>query len=124
MRAGRLDRKITIQRKTVTQSSSGAPIETWAAISHRRWASYRPVRGDERFGGEQWAASEQVEFSIRYSSDVADLSPLDRVIYPAPDVDTPTPADNTIFDIMAVQEIGRREGLRLVAARRAERPAS
>jgi head-tail adaptor len=124
MRAGRLDRKITIQRMTETQSSSGFPVEGWAAISHRRSASYRPIRGDERFSGEQWGASEQVEFAIRYSSDVADVSPLDRVIYPAPETDTPDPADNTIYEIMAVHEIGRREGLRLVAARRAERPAS
>lgn len=117
MRAGQLDRMITLQRKTETYSPSGAPIEAWSDIAYRRHAKYRPVRGDERFGA-QYVAKEQVEFTIRYSPDVADISPLDRIVYPARQ-DT-NPPENTIFDIMAVHELGRREGLRIMAARRTD----
>ena len=123
MRAGRLDRLITIQRKTETYSSSGAPMDGWAVVGvTRRAASYRPLRGDERFSDPQRVADEQVEFSIRYSTDVAELSPLDRIIYPALSGDSPgdVPATRHIYDILAVPEIGRREGLRITAVRRAD----
>jgi head-tail adaptor len=121
MRAGRLDRRITIQRQTTTFSDSGASVETWSAISHRRPASRTPIRGDERFQAQQFVAREQVEFRVRYGSSVTGLSPLDRLVYPAPaDPDEQAPSDQDIYDIMAVHEIGRREGFRILAARRAE----
>jgi SPP1 family predicted phage head-tail adaptor len=109
MRAGRLDRKIDIQRKTVTVSPSGAPIETWNNLAANRWAYVAPASGDERFSDPQLAAKQQVEFGIRYSADVADLNPLDRISYGA-----------SIYDIHAVHEIGRREGFKIIAVRRAD----
>lgn len=120
MRAGRLDRLITIQRKTSTASSSGEPQESWSDIVTRRPASLAPVRADERFAGPQIGATEQVEFRIRYSQDVADLSPLDRIIYPALSADSPDESStgNRRYDILAVHEIGRREGLQIIAFRR------
>ena len=121
MRAGRLDRRVTIQRKTTSHSDSGAPIETWSVISHGRPASRMPIGGEERFQAQQFVAREQVEFRVRCGSSVAGLSPLDRVIYPAPlDPNEQAPPDHDIYDIMAVHEIGRREGFRILAARRAE----
>lgn len=121
MRAGRLDRRITIQRKTTSFSASGAEVETWTAISHRRPASRTPIRGEERFQAQQFVAREQLEFRVRYGSSVTDLSPLDRIIYPPPaNPDEQNPDDRDLYDVMAVHEIGRREGYRILAARRAE----
>ena len=122
MRAGRLDRMITIQRKTETQSDSGAPVETWSNLVLRRAASMAPVRGDERFGSEQNVAQEQTEFRIRYSADVASLSPLDRIIEPALQADSPVDdaEERRLYDIVAIHEIGRREGLRIIATRRTD----
>lgn len=121
MRAGRLDRRVTIQRKMTSLSDSGAPIETWSAISHRRPASRTPIGGEERYQAQQFVARQQVEFRVRYGSSVTGLSPLDRVIYPSPlDPNVQAPPDHDIYDIMAVHEIGRREGFRVLAARRAE----
>lgn len=79
-----------------------------------------PVRGDERFSAPEIAAFEQIEFRIRYSADVADLSPKDRIIYPALSADSPAevPAARRIHDILAVLEIGRREGLQIITQRR------
>ena len=122
MQGGRLDRRIDIERKTVTQDEFGEEIVTWAKIVQRRAASVTPVRGEERFASDQFIAEQQVEFRIRYSSTVADVNPLDRIIYPASsDADSPE-LEPQIFDIIEVSEIGRREGLKIVAARRAEIP--
>lgn len=123
MRGGSLDRRITIQRKSVTYSGSGSPVETWAAIGPlRRAASMFPVRADERFSGPQIVGLEQIEFRIRYSADVAALQPQDRVIYPAIAEGSPEgePAVRDIHDILAVHELGRREGLRIITQRRAD----
>lgn len=124
IRAGRLDRHITIQRRTVTDSDSGAQVETWSTLVNRRPAGlWTPRQGSESFSEPQLVARERVEWLIRYSSDVADLSPLDRVIYPALGADSPQdePAERDVYDIVAVHEaheLGRYVGLRLVTARR------
>lgn len=122
MRAGRLDRKITIERKTVTHSPSGQPVETWSPLVPRRSASVTPLSGDERFSDPQYVAREQVQFELRYSADVATVQPQDRIIHPAPEPVSPqpAPAERTIYDVMAVHEVGRRRALRIMAARRAD----
>lgn len=130
MRYGPLDRRISILRKSLSQTDSGAVLEAWRPLgSLARYASFAPVKGEERFGADQFAASEQVEFRVRFSRDLADLSPLDRIIEPGlklteldsgvmlPDDEI---ADRRQYDIMAVHEIGRREGLRILAARRVD----
>jgi head-tail adaptor len=119
MRAGPLDRRIAVQRKSVTQSDSGMEIETWTTIgSTDRWASKRPVSGIERYGSDQLEAKEQVEFQLHYSDDLADLHPADRIIEPAADATASPMPERSWYDIFAVHEIGRREGLRVMAARR------
>jgi head-tail adaptor len=121
MRAGRLDRKVSIQRKSITVSSSGDAIEMWNTLS-TRWASVNAVNGDERFSAPQLVAKQQTEFQVRWSSDIADLSPLDRIVYPSvPDASPPPAVPNaSIYDIVEVHEIGRREGLRVIAVRRTD----
>lgn len=120
MMGGKLDRKITILRKTETLSSSGDPIELWAPTIRRRSASVWPLKGSEKFATAEKIATEQLDVRIRYSSDVADITPLDRIIYPAlvvgedPD-DAPA---RTVLDIIEVQEINRREGIKIIAVRR------
>lgn len=84
----RYDEIITIQRKTDTQSGSGEPQEAWLSIAARRPAGMRPIKGQESDqANPQEVAGEDVEFRIRYSNDVADLTPLDRIIHPALVVD-------------------------------------
>lgn len=115
MRAGRLDRRITIQRKESEPSDSGEPIDTWETLA-TVWASMSPVRGDERFDAPQLIAGEQIEFRVRWSSILAGLNALDRIIYPTQN----HPHISHIHDILAVHEIGRREGLQIIAWRRAD----
>lgn len=122
MLAGPLDRRITIQRKTVSPSSSGHPVETWTTLA-TKFASFAPVRGQERFGAPAEDAQQQVQFDIRYASALAGLSPLDRIVFPPLDDQSPepTPDPAAIYDIVAVHEIGRREGMRIIAVRHPDR---
>lgn len=122
MRAGRLDRLITIQRRTSSPDDAGEPTDSWSTITPaRRPASMMPVRGDERFSADQYSAKGQVEFRIRWSLAVADLSPLDRVLYPAPASGSEAGAATlAIYNIIETQEIGRREGLAIIAYRQAD----
>jgi head-tail adaptor len=125
MRAGRLDRQITLQRKVESQSPSGQPIVTWSTLAQRQPAGVTPVRGEERNTAVQLVAREQLEFRIRYAAALADLGPLDRVLYPAlTDAEIGSPpaaiAERRICDIIEVREIGRQEGLQIMAARRVD----
>jgi len=116
MRAGTLDRLVALQRKQSTASESGEPQVSWTTLAAQRWAAKMPVSGVERYGGQQLEAREQVEFRLRWSDDIADLQPTDRIIEPAADVGAPP--ERSIYDIIAVLEIGRREALRVITARR------
>jgi len=116
MRAGTLDHLVALQRKSSSASDSGEPQITWSTLAAQRWANKRPVSGTERYGGQQFEALEQVEFRLRWSEDIADLQPTDRIIEPAED--SPAPSERSIYDIIAVLEIGRHEALRVITTRR------
>lgn len=112
MRYGRLDRRIVLQRRTSALTASGQPVDSWSDIA-TRWASVGPVRGGEQFGTPQIVATEQVEIQIRWSAATVGLNPGDRAIFP-----NSSTAPTAVYDIKAVHEIGRREGLRIIAERR------
>jgi len=67
MRAGRLDRQITIQHATVIQDASGQEIEHWEPFASV-WASRKDVRGSERFSSDQRFAARSAVYRLRYLS--------------------------------------------------------
>ena len=105
MRAGKLDRKITIQEKSVTTSARGEPIETWTDVA-TVWAQARPNRGSERFGVMQTLGSAVTTFTMRWRDDV---TVLNRVRY-----------DDKIWNILDVREIGRQVGIEIDCTARAD----
>lgn len=119
MRAGRLDRLIDIQSQTASVSNTGEQTLVWSNIVSRRAAQITPVQGSERFIAPQVSAMDQIEFRIRYFADVANISARDRIVYPALASSSPagSPAEGQIYNILSVNEIGRREGLRIIAVR-------
>lgn len=100
MIVGRLDRRITIEQPTASQDAYGEPVESWGALA-TVWAQVQPLRGEERFEAQQVGAERTVRFRIRYRSDVTEQM---RVVY-----------DGDVYDITAVLELGRREGLEILA---------
>lgn len=108
MQAGRLDRRLTLQRGTTTSDAAGTPVTTWTDLA-TVWASYMPVSDAEKVAAAEVSATISARFRIRYGSTWADLSPADRVVF-----------EGRVFDLWGVKEIGRREGLELTAAARAE----
>lgn len=116
LQTGKLDRRIAIERRVDTLDDHGQPIPTWSRIGKVRWGSVFPVDGTERFIAAEFVARQQTEFKVRWATDLADVNPKDRVVYPV----STSPANSDIYDIMAVHEIGRREGLKILAARRSD----
>ncbi len=106
MRAGIMDRRIELQQKTVIQDTYGEEIETWKKKA-TIWAGKRDFRGKEFFAAQQLNAEVSGVFCIRYRPDI---TPDDhRIIY-----------DGKTYDIKAVTEFGRREGLQLMVEARFE----
>jgi len=108
MQAGQIDRRITIQRATVAQDATGQEVSSWSNLA-TVWAGKQDVSDTERIASAEVQATITTRFQIRWSSAVADVNPKDRLIY----------AGKT-YDISAVKEICRREGLELSAAARAD----
>lgn len=112
MEAGKLDRRITLLPRLITKDGFNEGVETWPAPGLEVWASYEPVKDAERLRAAEVAATITARFQIRWSPDVSGLSEVDRLSF-----------DGRSFAIVAVKEIGRREGLEISAAARAERVA-
>lgn len=105
LRPNMLDRRIRLERRTVVTDSSGQPVEHWDLVAEV-WARYEPGPGTERFGVQQLVATTDVRFLIRWRRDA---TPLHRVVF-----------EGREYDVLGVQELGRREALAVTARARAE----
>lgn len=108
MQAGKLDRRITLERFTSTRDDYNEPVKSWSTLAARS-ASFEPLSDGERFRAGETAATASARFVIRYSTVVADLSPLDRLVY-----------NGATWEILHVKELGRREGIEITATVRAD----
>jgi SPP1 family predicted phage head-tail adaptor len=109
MQSGAMDRRIRIDQAQEVRSESGEIVQTWLPLI-TTWAERNPLQGSELFQAQQIAAKVDTRYRVRYRSDVTPGSDL-RVV----DL-----SDQREYDITAVLEIGRREGLELLASARAE----
>lgn len=107
MRIGRLDRRITIQRRELATDSFGADVGAWVDVV-TTWAGYEPISGAEQFAADQRYAAQLVRFTIRHR---AGIEARMRVVY-----------DGQVWDIQDVAERGRRSALLLTC--RVVNPAS
>lgn len=109
MRAGSLDRRITLQRVVETQSGSGASTGTWLAVASV-WAEKRPQGGTEAYREGQIQGWANVIWRIRYIQHGLD----------DPTVKWRLLEGDRVYEILSISEIGRREGWELVTRCRAE----
>ena len=98
MRAGSLDRTVTIERGTHVVDAAGTPSFTWATVTTLR--AERIQSSTDEFIQAQGANAETVMiFRTRF---VAGVTTADRVLY-----------EGGVFNIREVKELGRRRGLEL-----------
>jgi len=71
--------------------------------SYQEWAERLELRGDERWNAQQVVASMSGKYRIRWRSDVGPMNML---------IDS----DSREYDVQAVLELGRKEGLELLVA--------
>lgn len=101
MNLGKLDRQITLEQAAETRNGYGEVLKDWAPLG-TVWAQVRYAAGTETTDNAQVQAVQRVEFTVRYRPDA--LHTRFRVQY----------AGNA-YEIEAVAEIGRRQGLKLTA---------
>ena len=105
MQAGKMDRRITLLRRTLTRNAQGEQVNTFTEYA-TVWAEKRDVTGREYFAAQQVIAENTARFFIRYRDDVA---LTDRISY----------AGRT-YDLTHVAELGRQDGLEIIAFARVE----
>lgn len=103
--SGELDRRLTLQRKTITTNSYGEDVAAWVMLA-TVWGKKKDMRGAERYAASQTVAEVDTKFIIRYRSD---LTPIDLII-----------CEGRTYDVGGTLEIGRREGIEIHAKARAE----
>ena len=104
MRAGRLDRTITVQRFTSAPDDFGTPVESWSDVATLR-AEIVQASTSEFFRDEAPRDDTSIVFRTRFLSGVTNA---DRIDY-----------GGRLFDITETKEIGRRRGLELRCVARA-----
>lgn len=97
MRGGRLDKRMTIQQGTDTQTTSGDITTVWADLWPNVPCRLIQKNGGERFEGDRDTSRTLASFEIRWRSG---LNPKMRIIY-----------NSNTYDIIDIDELGRNEGL-------------
>lgn len=114
MDAGKLDRRIRIERATETRSATDGSVSLEWVLLAETWARVEPLSGREFFEAQQWAAKADTRFTVRWSSALGELVTPDetcRIVY-----------EERAYNIRSVAELGRRIGLVIIAEARAEAP--
>lgn len=108
MKAGRLDRRVTIMRASTSTNAFNEKEPEWLDIA-TVWASKEDISDGERICAQEVSAEITTRFQIRHSSAVADVNPKDRVR-----------CEGRVYDIFSVKEIPYRAGLEITATARAD----
>jgi SPP1 family predicted phage head-tail adaptor len=77
MRAGRLDRKVTLQRLSVAQTGSGAAKHAYTDVA-TVWAAVEPLKGEEFHEAAKTVSAVTHRLLLRYR---ADVEPTWRILY-------------------------------------------
>ncbi|KFB10336.1 phage head closure protein [Nitratireductor basaltis] len=105
--AGKLDRKITIQRFTETTNEYNEPIQTWADFISVR-AQRKDVSDGEKFAAGQVGSTLMARFTTRSSEQSRTIKPTDRISH-----------EGAIWQIIGLKEAGegRRRFIEITAQR-------
>ncbi len=95
IRAGQLDRRITIQTPTLSQNAEGAAVPSYSTFAEV-WARKEDLRGEELFAAQKEDAEVTTRWTIRHLTGLRNDM---RISY-----------GGNYYDIISILEIGRREG--------------
>lgn len=108
MEAGKLDRRISIERASTYQDDTGQEVPRWLPAASV-YASWRRASARETLAAAEVSAAVTDVFEIRWSNLVAEVNPKDRIIF-----------EERTYDVIEVTQIGRRIGLRISASARSD----
>jgi len=96
---GKMDRRIAIQRRTITQDAAGGNVETWS-LQANAWAEKVDQHGKESEIANADRAEDETQFRVRYKSFLEGVTSASgyRITY-----------KGQTFDITHVKEGGRRD---------------
>lgn len=106
--AGRRNKRIRIEARTVAEDDYGGEAEAWAVYA-RPWASVYYGSGAEQREAAQQGGSQAASFEVLSNSKTRAISMIDHRIQ----------FDGGIWNITAKQELGANEGVRITAIRAA-----
>ena len=104
IKSNRMDRRITIESFTTTTNSFNEQVKSWSAFA-TVWAEFKPRRMSEAFEAARTVATRQAMFTIRWLSG---LNETMRIVFD-------DGAGSKNWDIVSLDQIGRREGWRIIA---------
>lgn len=109
MRAGRLDRRVAVQKKTVVMSPAGSEIRTWETVA-TLWMGRRDMRAGERFAAQQTVAEIDTVFTARTHPALDEITPEGHRLIES----------GRIFEVQGVTQIGRNIGIEIACTARGE----
>lgn len=80
--AGRLNRRISIQRQTTAQDTDGAPLQTWTEV-YACWANIDIQRSQLQYATAEFVSKVTHRITLRWTSSVV-LEPQMRIVYTEP----------------------------------------
>lgn len=106
--AGERNRRIRIERYSLTRDEWNRPVEAWTELA-TVWASWRRATANERLASGQVGAQVTDIFECLWSPIVAEIDPKDRLLYAG-----------RYYDIAEATEVGTREGMLIRASARSD----
>lgn len=107
MLAGQRNRRIVIQRATMTTDpGSGEQVPSWGTLATVP-AEMMPLSDGERVKAAEVSAEITTRFRILWTTTVSTVNPKDRLTF-----------DGKTWDIWGTKEIGFRQGIEITAAAR------
>lgn len=97
MNPGKMDRRITVQVRTLSKDAAGGRVETWAD-TFLCWAEVVRAKQTEGIIADADRNTEERQFRIRYRTGIA--SGTHRIFYQL-----------RFYDITAIEEEGRQDSL-------------
>lgn len=101
MRAGKLDRRIVIQSKSVVKNSYGEGVNTWSTFL-TVWSRAVQKDGREETDNNNRGTQRRVDFRVRYNDTITNEM---RIIW-----------ESKYYKIEDIKELGREDGLQIITS--------